>query len=235
MVSLDRFARWFRRMVSLAMVPLKIFHDRESAGIELGAALAKRHLAAPVMVLGLPRGGVPVAFHVARALHAPLDVFLVRKIGMPGQPEFAIGAIAMGDILVWHPHFADSAPAMARTVQAERTELERRERTYRSGRPPLDLKGQTVVLVDDGLATGLTMVAAVRGAIRAGAAHTIAAAPVASPDAAALIQREGAEVVVLQTPRGLSSIGEWYEHFEQLDDAEVLRFLNPRPPEAQSV
>jgi len=218
------------------MAHLRIFHDREAAGVELGAALAKLGLTAPLMVLGLPRGGVPVAFHVARRLQAPLDVYLVRKIGMPGQPEFAIGAIAMGDILVWHPHYSDSGSALSRVVHEERLELARRGRTYRSGRPPLDLEGQTVILVDDGLATGLTMLAAVRGAMQAGAARTIAAAPVASPEAAALVEAEGAEVVAVQTPRNLSSIGEWYERFEQLDDAEVLRFLkSPRPHQAHSV
>jgi predicted phosphoribosyltransferase len=165
-----------------------------------------------------------------------LDVLIVRKIGMPGQPEFAVGALAVGDVLVWDPRFPHAGPEFARAVHDEGMELARRERAYRSGRPPLDLKGRTVVLVDDGLATGLTMVAAVRSAFQAGAVRVVAAAPVASTEAVALVEGEGAEVAVLQAPPGLSSIGEWYEQFEQLDDAQVLRFLkNSRSHPVQPV
>jgi predicted phosphoribosyltransferase len=217
-------------------MPLRIYPDRETAGKELAAALHKRTLKAPVAVLGLPRGGVPVAYPVACALRAPLDVLIVRKIGMPGQPEFAVGALAVGDVLVWDPRFPHAGPEFARAVHDEGMELARRERAYRSGRPPLDLKGRTVVLVDDGLATGLTMVAAVRSAFQAGAVRVVAAAPVASTEAVALVEGEGAEVAVLQAPPGLSSIGEWYEQFEQLDDAQVLRFLkNSRSHPVQPV
>jgi predicted phosphoribosyltransferase len=203
----------------------RIYPDRETAGKELAAALRARALQGPVAVLGLPRGGVPVAYPVACVLGAPLDVLIVRKIGMPGQPEYAVGALAMGDVLVWDPRFAHGDPDAAHTVHDERMELARRERAYRRGRPPLDLKGRTVVLVDDGLATGLTMVAAVRSVFKAGAVRVLAAAPVASKEAVALVEGEGAEAAVLQTPPGLSSIGEWYGQFEQLDDEQVLRLL----------
>lgn len=161
-----------------------------------------------------------------------MDVLIVRKIGMPGQPEYAVGALAMGDVLVWDPRFAHGGPDAAHTVHEERMELARREQAYRRGQPPLDLKGRTVVLVDDGLATGLTMVAAVRSAFKAGAVRVLAAAPVASSEAVALVEGEGAEAAVLQTPPGLSSIGEWYGRFEQLSDGQVLRWLKksrPRP------
>lgn len=210
------------------MAPYRVFRDRAAAGAELAAAVIARRLRAPVIVLGLPRGGVPVAFAVASALGAPLDVMVARKIGMPGEPELAIGAIAAGNVLVQEPHAAHRmlhGAAFAQLIEREQAELERRERAYRRGRPPLDLQDRTVVLVDDGLATGATMLAAIRAARAAGARRVVAAAPVASEQAAALAAEEADECVVLQAPPYLSSIGEWYERFEQLDDAEVLRLL----------
>jgi predicted phosphoribosyltransferase len=196
----------------------------------LARDLQRRLLRPPLLVLGLPRGGVPVAFEVARLLNAPLDVMLVRKIGMPGQPELAIGAIASGGIVVHEPRIAKEIPDIARNfdrlVEHERRELERRERVYRPGLPPLRLEGQTVILVDDGLATGSTMLAAVRAARKAGATAIVVAAPVASRQAADLVRAEADTVVVLQTPEMLFSIGQWYEHFEQLEDAEVCRLLD---------
>ena len=207
-----------------------VFVDRAAAGVALAQEIQKHSLRPPVLVLGLPRGGVPVAYEVARALSAPLDVMLVRKIGMPGQPELAIGAIASGNIVVHEPRIAKSIPDLAdtfeRLVEEQRRELERREQTYRSGLAPLELSGKTVVLVDDGLATGSTMLAAVRAARKAGAAAIVAAAPVASPEAAHLIRGEADTVVILQTPAMMFAIGAWYEHFEQLDDAEVCRLLD---------
>lgn len=207
----------------------RIFMDRAAAGITLARELQQRPLQRPVIVLGLPRGGVPVAYEVARMLNAPLDVMLVRKIGMPGQPELAIGAIASGNIVVHEPRLEREIPGLAETfdrlVQVERRELERREGVFRPGLAPIELKSQTVILVDDGLATGSTMLAAVRAARRGGAAAIVVAAPVASPDAAELIRAEADNVVILQTPAMLFAIGEWYEHFEQLEDAEVCRLL----------
>jgi predicted phosphoribosyltransferase len=154
---------------------------------------------------------------------------LVRKVGMPGEPELAIGAIASGDTVVHDLRIEKGIPSLAeafeRLVAGQRRELERRERVYRRGLAPLELKGRTVVLVDDGLATGSTMLAAVRAARKAGAATIMVAAPVASPEASELVSAEADSVVILQTPVALSSIGEWYQHFEQLDDAEVCRLL----------
>lgn len=204
----------------------RIYPDRATAGTALAHALERGSLPRPPVVLGLPRGGVAVALPVAQALHAPLDVLVVRKIGMPGQPELAIGAIARPDIQVLDPSAAalTTSPMLKRLIAAERDELERREHAYRRGLAPLDLEGKTAVLVDDGIATGYTMLAAVRAARAAGAAHIIAAAPVASPEAAALIGAETDANVFLQTAE-MFAIGEFYERFEQLDDAEVCRLL----------
>ena len=205
------------------------FSSRTAAGIELGAAVLKLKLRRPILVLGLPRGGVPVAFEVARALDAPLDVLVVRKVGMPGQPELALGAIASGGILVQEPHvashFGGSAMDFKRLAERERIELERREHAYRGGLPPLDLRGRTVVLVDDGLATGSTMLAAVRAARKAGAAEIVVAAPVASDEAAAVVGGEADRVAILQIPGFLFAIGEYYENFEQVEDAQVCALL----------
>lgn len=203
----------------------RIFDDRRAAGVALARELQRWVLRPPVIVLGLPRGGVAVAHEVARVLHAPLDVILVRKIGMPGHPELAIGAIASGGVVIHEPHFPDAGPAFNRLVEEQRQELERRDRVYRAGLPPLEIKGKTVVLVDDGLATGSTMLAAIRAAHRAGAETILAAAPVASREAAKLIRAETDAAVILETPPMFLAIGEWYRSFEQLDDAEVCRLL----------
>lgn len=163
-------------------------------------------------------------------LHAPLDVLVVRKIGLPQQPELAIGAIASGGVVVHEVCVQKEFPDLARTFDSladeQRREVERREGVYRRGLAPLALKEKTVILVDDGLATGSTMLAAVRAARKAGAAASIVAAPVASPQAAALVRAEADATVILQTPAMLFAVGEWYRHFEQLDDAEVCRLLD---------
>ena len=219
-------------------MPPVIFADRAAAGKALARAMQQRTLAAPVLVLALPRGGVPVAHEVALALEAPLDVMLVRKVGLPGQPELAIGAVASGDIVV-RDHtierlFPNIAQTFDRVAAAERRELLRREAVFRAGLAPLALAGQTVILVDDGLATGSTMLAAVRAARAGGASRVVAAAPVASPQAAQLLAAEADELVILQIPPTLFAIGEWYERFEQLKDAEVCRLLDlHRRPRAE--
>jgi len=208
----------------------RVFPDRTAAGVALAQELQRRSLQPPLLVLGLPRGGVPVAYEVARVLHAPLDVMLVRKVGMPGQPELAIGAIASGNIVVREPRIAKELPELAASfaclAEDERRELERRESAYRPQLGPLELQGRTVILIDDGLATGSTMLAAVRAARQAGAAAIVVAAPVASPQAEKLVKAEADSVVILQTPAMLFSIGEWYEQFEQLEDDEVRRLLD---------
>ena len=207
----------------------RVFADRAAAGAALAREMRQRQLPAPVLVLALPRGGVPVASEVAAALDAPLDVMLVRKVGMPGQPELAIGAVASGDIVVRDRTIEREIPGIAeafeRIAAAERRELLRREQVYRAGLAPLVLTGKTVVLVDDGLATGSTMLAAVRAARAGGAAAIVVASPVASPQAAQVLAAEADQLVILQTPAMLFAIGEWYERFEQLEDDEVCRLL----------
>lgn len=206
-----------------------MFVDRSAAGIVLARELQRRLLQPPVLVLGLPRGGVAVGYEVARILHAPLDVMVVRKVGHPEQPELAIGAIASGGVVVHETslgkEFPDLVSNFDRLANEQRRELERRERVYRQGLPALDLRGKTVILADDGLATGSTMLAAVRAARKARAASIIVAAPVASREAVALVREEADATVILQTPPALLAIGVWYQHFEQLDDAEVCRLL----------
>ena len=207
----------------------RIFADRAAAGAALAGEMQQRPLRAPVLVLALPRGGVPVAYEVARVLDAPLDVMLVRKVGMPGQPELAIGAVASGDIVVRDPTIEQEVPGIAeafdRIAAGERRELLRREQVYRAGLEPLALEGKTVVLVDDGLATGSTMLAAVRAARAGRAATIVVAAPVASPQAVDLLAPEADAIVILQIPALLFAIGEWYERFEQLEDGEVCQLL----------
>ena len=207
----------------------RVFADRAAAGAALARELQQHELPPPVLILALPRGGVPVAHEIARALGTPLDVMLVRKVGMPGQPELAIGAVASGNIVVREAGiervFPGIAAAFERIATQERRELQRREQVYRAGLAPLLLEGKTVVLVDDGLATGSTMLAAVRAARAGRAARIIVAVPVGSPQAAELLAPEADQLVILQTPAVLFAIGEWYERFEQLEDEEVCRLL----------
>lgn len=205
------------------------FSNRRQAGALLGEAVGRLRIAPPVLVLGLPRGGVPVAFEVAQVIDAPLDVMTVRKVGMPGQPELAIGAVATGGVVVHEPGAAPFLPSLdppfSQLAAAARRELRRREGFYRRGLPPLDLEGCNVVLVDDGIATGSTMLAAIGAARKANAASVIVAAPVASPEAAARISAVADQVVILETPEILFAVGEWYDRFEQLEDIEVCELL----------
>lgn len=208
----------------------RVFSDRAAAGTALAEELGRRRLAAPILVLGLPRGGVAVAREVAAGLRAPLDVLIVRKIALPENPEFAIGAAASGGIVIWEAHLGRADGANLEPLrQAALQEIERRERRYRPGKPPLDLHGKSVILVDDGLATGATMLAAVRAARQAGAARIIAATPVGSPQAAARVRHEADLLVILETPPELFAVGQWYERFEQLDDEQVCRLLGCEP------
>lgn len=206
-----------------------MFSDRREAGKQLARAVARLRLEPPVIVLGLPRGGVPVAYEVARGLAAPLDVMLARKLGAPWQPELALGAIASGGIVVREPlaeqMLARAAVDFDALIERERAELERRERAYRDERPPPDLHGSSVVLVDDGLATGSTMLAAVRAARQAGARCIVAACPVASAEALERIGAEADETVVLALPSFFMAVGQWYRDFDQVEDEEVRRLL----------
>jgi erythromycin esterase-like protein/predicted phosphoribosyltransferase len=211
------------------------FHDRSQAGRLLAEKL--RHYAGrnDVVVLGLPRGGVPVAFEIARALNAPLDVFLVRKLGVPGHEEAAFGAIATGGTRVLNKPLIEQLQLPEEWIEAidakERRELERRERLYRADRPPPDLVEKVVILVDDGLATGSTMMAAIQAVREDDPGRVVVAVPVADPDVCASLRAVADEVVCLITPQPLGAVGVWYEDFSQTTDDEVRELLEQsRPP-----
>jgi predicted phosphoribosyltransferase len=182
-----------------------------------------------VIVLGLPRGGVPVAFEVAQHLHAPLDVFLVRKLGVPGHEELAMGAIASGGTRVLNREVVDALNIPPRVIDAvaqrEQQELERRERTYRDGNPPPEVRGKTVILVDDGLATGASMHAAIQGLREQEPAHIVVAVPTASPETCEAFEDEVDRIVCAETPQPFFGVGFWYENFSQTSDEEVRRLL----------
>ena len=208
---------------------MKRFRDRFDAGRRLGEALAESVGREDVLVLGLPRGGIPVAYEVARRLAAPLDVFLVRKLGMPGHEELAMGAIASGGVRVLNDEVVHGLGVSADVIEAvadvERAELERRERVYRGARPPPAVMGRTVVLVDDGFATGSTMRAAARALRVKRPARLILAAPVGAPDTCASLRMEADEVVCLIVPSAFRAVGLWYDDFDQTSDDEVRSLL----------
>lgn len=210
--------------------PDQQFANRTEAGRAVGEALlALRQWRDPV-VLALPRGGVPVAFEVARMLHAALDILVVRKIGHPRHEEFAIGAIAAGGIMVVNPgaqgYFGPAAAAdVERIVQRERAELERRERLYRGAQPPEPLAGREAIIVDDGLATGATMRAAVQALRRRDPARITVAVPVAARDSCEAMRAVADEVVCVRTPEAFFAVGAWYEDFPQTSDDEVRALL----------
>lgn len=201
--------------------------DRHEAGRLLAPDLAGLRNEPGLLVLGLPRGGVPVAWEIAKALDAPLDVLPVRKIGHPAFPEFAVGALALGGVRVMDPSRIGAADAARceRVAQAESEELVRRERVYRAGRPPLDLEGRTVILVDDGIATGATLEAAARAVRAGGPRRLVIAAPVASPEAASRLVGLADQLVLGATPSPFGAVGNWYQNFSQTSDAEVLACL----------
>jgi predicted phosphoribosyltransferase len=205
------------------------FHDRREAGTRL-AALLQHYAGRPdVVVLALPRGGVPVAFEVAEALGAPLDVFLVRKLGMPGHPEFAMGAIASGGIRVLSRDvlsmYGVSDAAVEQVARIEQAELERREREYREHHPAADITGKTVILIDDGLATGSTMKAAVEAVRALKPARVIVAVPVGAPQTCFEFRAIADEAVCASMPEPFSAVGLWYDDFSQTSDAEVRELL----------
>ena len=180
-------------------------------------------------MLALPRGGVPVGFEVAQALDSPLDVFLVRKLGVPGHPELAMGAIATGGVRIVNPEVVDELAigpdAIDRVAAQEIVELERRERLYRGGRPLPPLERQTVVLVDDGLATGATMEAAIAAVRQLRAAWIVAAAPVGARESCGRLAAMADEIVCAETPMFFNAVGQWYETFDQTTDQEVVDLL----------
>jgi len=208
---------------------MQMFADRVSAGRDLGPRLVQLRLSGRILVLGLPRGGVPVACEVAAALDAPVDVLVVRKLGAPFNSELALGAIAYGGITVYNDELLAQLnldESDLDSVRAhERVELERREKAYRGERPPIAVEGATVVLVDDGMATGATMHAAVLATRRLGPQRIIVAAPTAASDSVARLERVADRVVLLETPEPYYAVGSWYASFPQLRDDEVVAGL----------
>lgn len=215
-----------------------LFKDRVEAGFELARRLQARGYDDSALVLALPRGGVPVAFEVAQALGAPLDVFIVRKLGTPGQEELALGAIASGGVRVMNDDLVTrlgiSDELVARVAEREGVELARRGNLYRGGRPPLQVEGRTVIVVDDGLATGASMRAAVAALKQRQPAKTVVAVPVAAPDTCAELALEVDDIVCAETPTPFYGVGRWYASFPQTSDAEVQALLDKAAASAQS-
>ena len=209
------------------------FTDRAQAGRRLGRALDAYAGTPDVIVLGLPRGGVLVAAQVASTLHLPLDTFTVRKLGVPGNPELAVGAIATGDVAVFdHDSMRELGLTMqqlAPVIEREERELARRDAVFRAGRPALALHGKTAIVVDDGLATGATMTAAVEALRKLGAERIVVAVPVAAEAARAAIREIADACVCLERPRPFHGVGAWYDDFHDVSDAEVLAALAPAP------
>lgn len=208
---------------------MTLFRDRNEAGRELARLLSAYAGRGDVIVLALPRGGVPVASEIARALDAPLDVFLVRKLGVPGHEELAMGAIASGGAQVLDSEvvraYRISEQEVNRVTAIERRELDRRERVYRGGRPPLALRGRTAILVDDGLATGSSMRAALAALHPLEPARTVVAVPVAPRSTVFDLKNLADEIVCVATPEPFIAVGMFYEDFEQIDDDEVRALL----------
>jgi len=207
------------------------FRNRTEAGVLLGAELARRYgRRADALVLALPRGGVPVAFEVAQALGATLDVFIVRKLGVPGQEELAMGAIASGGVRVLNHdvirYASISQKVIDKVAESEEREVERRERSYRGKRPPLEVANRTVFVVDDGLATGSTMRAAIEALRKMAAREVIVAVPVAARETCGEMRAEVDEIVCLRTPSPFQAVGLWYEDFSQTSDEEVHELLD---------
>jgi putative phosphoribosyl transferase len=205
------------------------FQNRTDAGHRLAAQLTSFAHQPDILVLALPRGGVPVAFEIAQQLHVPLDVWVVRKLGAPEIPELAIGAVAPGGVEVLSTdtirHLRIPAEVVEAIAARERAELDRRVTAYRGARPPLDVAGKNIILVDDGLATGSTMRAAIASLRRLQPARIVVAVPVAARSVCTQLSHEAEQVVCLSTPMDLDAVGQWYDDFTQTTDAEVCDLL----------
>jgi putative phosphoribosyl transferase len=205
------------------------FHDRSEAGRLLAEKLAAFADRPDVLVLALPRGGVPVGFEVARALRVPLDVFLVRKLGVPGREELAMGALASGGVRLLNEEVVRVLRISDKVIKAvaasEERELERRERAYRGDRPPPDVRGRTVILVDDGLATGTSMRAVIAALRRLEPARIVVAVPLAAATTCEEFRADNEEIVCVRTPEPFYAVGLWYEDFSQTSDEEVRDLL----------
>ena len=206
-----------------------LYRDRREAGRQLAAKLAAYAGRPDVLVLALPRGGVPVAYEVARGLAAPLDIFLVRKLGLPGHEESAMGAVASGGIRVLNEEVVQALRIPEEVIDEvaalELEELERRDRLYRGDRPPPDVRGRTVILIDDGLATGSTMRAAIAALRQQHPARIVVAVPVGAPETCAEFQDEADEAICALTPDPFYAVGLWYGDFTQTTDEEVRDLL----------
>jgi predicted phosphoribosyltransferase len=207
----------------------RVFRNRREGGQVLAGLLAGYRGRPDTVVLGLPRGGVPVAYEIATALHAPLDVMVVRKLGVPGHEELAMGAIASGGVQVINEevvrHLGLTPAILAAVAAVEQQELARREQAYRGGRLPVAIEGRTVILVDDGLATGSTMRAAVTALRRRRPAGIVIAVPIAAHETCEELRLEVDEIVCAMTPTPFYGVGEWYEEFDQTRDEEVRDLL----------
>jgi putative phosphoribosyl transferase len=206
-----------------------IYRDRADAGQTLAQYLLAQESDANPLVLALPRGGVPVAFEVARALRAELDIFLVRKLGLPGHEELAIGAIASGGVRVLNQELIQelqlSEALIDRLTATEQRELERRERLYRENRPPVIVRDRTVILIDDGLATGASMMAAIRALRPRSPKRIVVAVPVGAPETCQQFRAEADNVICPATPEPFGAVGAWYHDFSQTSDNEVRKLL----------
>jgi putative phosphoribosyl transferase len=207
----------------------RTFSNRTEAGRLLAEKLVKYAGRTDVIVLGLPRGGVPVAYEVAKRLGVPLDVFIVRKLGVPGFEELAVGAIASGGVRVLNEDVLRALPNADETIESvtrrETAELDRREQSYRDGRPAPELRDRIVILVDDGLATGATMRAAVKALRQRGAAKIVVAVPVGPPDTCREFEDRADEVICASVPEFFQAVGQYYEDFSQISDDEVRELL----------
>jgi len=212
------------------------FTNRTAAGRALAERLGAYRGRKDVMVVGIPRGGVPVAFEVAGALHAPLDVFVVRKLGVPGQEELAFGAIASGGVRVFDAEVVEALGISEKDIEMvsaeERTELERREHAYRGARPPLNVAGMTVIVVDDGIATGSSMRAAVAALRQLKPARLVVAVPVAPVSTCSRLRTDVDEVVCVYMPESFAAIGQFYEDFLPVSDEAVTDYLRRTPTSA---
>jgi predicted phosphoribosyltransferase len=213
---------------------MALYRDRRDAGEKLADALEDLRDTPDLLVLALPRGGVPVAERVARRLGAPMDVFVVRKIGYPGHEEFAMGAVASGGVVIVDPEVVRSVPEplFRQALEQAVNELNERERLYRNGRSPPNVEGRTVVLVDDGLATGSTMRAAVEAIRRQRPRQIFVPVPIASRDTCDLLAREVDGIICAATPEPFRAVGLWYDDFSPTTDDEVRRILASQAGEA---
>ena len=209
---------------------IETFADRQEAGRQLADAVEQAVAGDDVVVLALPRGGVTVANEVALRLGAPMDVLLVRKLGVPWQPELAFGAIATGDVVVTNDDHLKALglkeDVVRDIIERERAELDRREQLYRDGRAPVDIAGRTVVVVDDGIATGSTVRAALKSLEQRGVKRRIVACPVAAAETVRALEEEADQVICLRTPVALGAIGTWYDDFAPVFDSEVKKLLD---------